>query len=228
MESDVPADTKARERSCSANRVDPDPTCYTSFGDDSTGPLALACSRGDALAGNGAAAPKSCLSSLEMRSSTAACGLLPAGEASTTTRITFFKSCLPFCPTEETDSAGTSTQYALYYNSSFWLNQLSTLSWRRVIQTKSKQNLVFDPGGSKGRLHPCPFWGTWCMLLCGEVLVLKRLVVICSFFFTEGGPRNIIFRSKVQATRTYCGRPLFLRSQAVLKRAHRQGRLEGI
>ena len=33
---------------------------------------------------------------------------------------------------------------------------------------------------------------------------------------TEGGPRNIIFRSEVQATRTYCGRSLFLRSQAGL------------
>ena len=26
---------------------------------------------------------------------------------------------------------------------------------------------------------------------------------------TEGGPRNIILRSGVQATRTYCGRSLF-------------------
>ena len=28
-------------------------------------------------------------------------------------------------------------------------------------------------------------------------------------FLTERGPRNIIFRSEVQATRTYCGRTLF-------------------
>ena len=28
-------------------------------------------------------------------------------------------------------------------------------------------------------------------------------------FFTEGGPRDIIFRSEIQATRTYCGRSLF-------------------
>ena len=49
--------------SCSANRVDPDPICSTSFGDNCTGPPALPCSR-DALIGNGAAAPKSCLSPL--------------------------------------------------------------------------------------------------------------------------------------------------------------------
>ena len=34
---------------CSANQVDPDPMCLTSFGDDSTGPPALPCSRDDAL-----------------------------------------------------------------------------------------------------------------------------------------------------------------------------------
>ena len=28
-------------------------------------------------------------------------------------------------------------------------------------------------------------------------------------FLTEGGPRNIIFRSEVQAIRTYCDRSLF-------------------
>ena len=80
-EADVQADKKTRERtegastvvqaihgdSCSANRVDPDPMYSTSFGGDSTGPPALPYSRDDALVGNGAAVPKSCLSSLEMR-----------------------------------------------------------------------------------------------------------------------------------------------------------------
>ena len=53
--------------SCSANRVDPDTMCSTSFGGDSTRSPALLCSRDDALVGNGTAAPKSCLSPLEMR-----------------------------------------------------------------------------------------------------------------------------------------------------------------
>ena len=115
MEADVPSDANTDERtegaatavqakhgdSCFANRVDPDPMCLTSFGDDSTGPPALPCSRDDALEGNGAAAPKSCLSPLVMRTPTAAGGLLPAGTISTATRTTFDQSPLWFCPTEE-------------------------------------------------------------------------------------------------------------------------------
>ena len=103
MEADVPSDTKARKRtegaaaavqaehgdSCPANRIDPDPMCLTSFDDDSTGPPALPCSRDDALVGNGATPPKSCLSHLEVRTPSAAGGLLSAGTASTATRTTF-------------------------------------------------------------------------------------------------------------------------------------------
>ena len=112
--------------------------CLTSFGDDSAGPPALPCSRGGALVGNGAAAPKSCLSPLEMHSPTATGGLLPTGKASTTTRITFYQPRFRFCPTEETNSERTSTQYALHY-SSFWWKQLPAPSWRRFIQTNSRQ-----------------------------------------------------------------------------------------
>ena len=88
LEANWQAGTKTRERtegaatavqamhgnSCSANRVDPDPICSTSFGVDCTEPPGLPCSREDALVDNGAAAPKSCLSPLEMRS--------PIGESS--------------------------------------------------------------------------------------------------------------------------------------------------
>ena len=59
MEADGPADTKTRKRtegaativqamhgdSCSANRVDPEPMCSTSFGNNSTGPPEPPCSR---------------------------------------------------------------------------------------------------------------------------------------------------------------------------------------
>ena len=132
MVADGQADTKTRERtegaatavqamhgdSCSANRVDPDPICSTSFGDDCTGPPALPCSREDALIDKGAAAPKSCLSPLEMRTPIATGGSLPAGETSTATKTTFDHSILWFCLIEET-ILRTSTPYALYYNSSF-------------------------------------------------------------------------------------------------------------
>ena len=114
MEADLPADTKTRERtegaaiavqamhgdSFSANLVDPNPKSSTSFGDDSAGRRALHCSTDDALVDSGAVAPKSYLSPLEMGSPTAASGLVPAGKASTTTRITFYQPRLRFCPTE--------------------------------------------------------------------------------------------------------------------------------
>ena len=79
MEADGLSDTKNRERtegaakavqavhgdSPFANRVDPDPICSTSFS-VKVEPPALPC-RDDVLVENDAAAPKSCLSSLEMR-----------------------------------------------------------------------------------------------------------------------------------------------------------------
>ena len=102
MEVDGPANTKTRERtegaatavqaihgdSCSADRIDLDPMYYTSFSDDCTGPPAPPCLGENALVDNGAAAPKSCLPSLEMHSPSAAGGLLPTGETSTATKIT--------------------------------------------------------------------------------------------------------------------------------------------
>ena len=111
MEVDEPADTKTRERtegtvkavqvmhgnSFSASRVDPGPkTNSTSFGVKAR-PPALPC-RDGVVVENGAAAPKSCLSPfLEIRTTTAAGGLLPTGKTSTPTRTTFDYSTLWFC-----------------------------------------------------------------------------------------------------------------------------------
>ena len=103
MEADVKTDKKTRERtegaaaavqakhgdSCSARRVQAGPKSSTSFGDDFTGPLSLPFSRDDVLVGNGAEAPKVYLSPLEMRTPTAAGGLLPTDTTSTVTRTTF-------------------------------------------------------------------------------------------------------------------------------------------
>ena len=56
------------------------------------------------------------------------------------------------------------------HDGSFWRNNLLAVpSCRRVIETKSGQNLMFDPGGSKGRLRACPFLGMWRALLCGKI-----------------------------------------------------------
>ena len=124
-EADILADKKTREctegaatavqamhgDSFSANRVDPDPMCSTIIGVQAE-PPALPCR--DDLVENGAAAPKSCLSLLEMHTPTAAGGLLPTGEASITAMITFYQPRLRFCRTEETNSERTSTQCAFY------------------------------------------------------------------------------------------------------------------
>ena len=113
MEADVPADNKNHERtegaatavqakhgdSCTAKRVQAGPTCSTNFGVKAE-PSALPC-RDDVLVENGAAAPKSYFSSLEIRTPTAAGGLLPTKKNSTATRTTFHYLPLWFYPSEE-------------------------------------------------------------------------------------------------------------------------------
>ena len=74
-------------------------TNSTSFG-VKAGPPALPC-RDDVVVESGDAAPRSCLPSLEMRSPTAAGGLLPTGEVSTATRTTSNEPLLWFYATEE-------------------------------------------------------------------------------------------------------------------------------
>ena len=151
-----------------AHRVDPGPkTSSTSFGVMAEPPAFLA--RYDVVVENGVAAPKSCLPSLEMRSPTAASDLLLTGEASTATRITFNQPPLRFYSIEETVSKTNLRNRILYvsYDSSF----LHTAhSCRRVIETKSGENSIFDPGGFQVRLRACPFLGSWRALLYGEVM----------------------------------------------------------
>ena len=101
--------------SFSANRINPDPICSISFG-VKVKSLALSC-RNDVVVKNGAAAPKSCLSPLEMCSSRTANDLLPAGMATTTaTWISFPQLPLWFCQTEET-ILRTSIIYVPYFSS---------------------------------------------------------------------------------------------------------------
>ena len=60
--------------------------------------------------------------------------------------------------------------YVPYISSFGEINNQQAPFWPRAIETKSGQNLVFDSGGSTGRLRACPFFGTWRALLCGEVM----------------------------------------------------------
>ena len=134
MEADVPAEEKTRERTegaakavqamhgdrFSANRVQAGPKITSTSFSVKAEPFALPC-RDDVLVENGAAAPKSCLSPLKMRTPTAAGGLLHTGKTSSATRTTFDQPPLRFYSTEETNSEKTSTQSASY-DSSCWRN----------------------------------------------------------------------------------------------------------
>ena len=187
MEANRPSDTKTRKHaegaakavqamhgdSFSANGVDPDPICSTSFG-VKVEPPALP-RRDDVVVENGAwvensaAVSKSCLTPLEMCTTTAAGGLLPTGKTITATWTTLDQLTLWLYLTEET-KLKISTPSASY-DSSFWRNYLlAAPSCRRVIAKKSGQNRMLDPGGSEDRRCVCPFLGAWRALLCEKVM----------------------------------------------------------
>ena len=156
------------EDSCTVQRFQDGPKTSTCFGVMAK-PPDFPC-REDVLAENGAAAPKSCLPSLEMRTTTAAGGLLPTSEISTATKTTFNQPPLRVS-TEETNCKKTSTPYVSHDSSFFQKNNLhAASSCRRVIETKSGENRTFDSGSSLGRLRACPFLRSWRALLCGEVM----------------------------------------------------------
>ena len=115
--------------------------------------------RDDVLVENGAASPKSCLPFLEMRSPSAAGGLLPTGEAPTANTTPFNQFSFRLYSTEETDSKTNWRTRILYVScdSSF---VPAAHSYRMAIETKSGENRTFDPGGSQGRLRACPFLGS--------------------------------------------------------------------
>ena len=160
----------------SARRVEPGPNINsTSFGVKAE-PPALPCSD-DVVVESGNAASESCLPSLKMRSSTAAGGLVPTGEASTVSETTSNEPLLRFYETEEInpeadskmEDSWTLTPSASYDSSSF-RRLFATPYCYRVVETKSRQNRTFDPGGSRGHLRACPFLESWRALVCGEIL----------------------------------------------------------
>ena len=104
----------------------------------------------DVLVEGGAMSPESCLASLEMRSSTAAGGLVPTGETSTATETTINKPLLQSYSSEEENSKNKNLRTSIpsaWYDSSF-LKLLPAPSDLRDIETKPMQNRTFDPGGS--------------------------------------------------------------------------------
>ena len=124
----------------------------------------------------------------------AAGGLVPTGEASTAAETNFNQPPLRFHSTEESDSEAssketnlrTSTQYASYYSSVFQESNLSAAPYyRRVVETKSRQNRTFDPGGLQGHLHACLFLGSWRTLVCGKVVRAGAAGKDCSSFLED-------------------------------------------
>ena len=119
---------------------------------DYTEPPALPC-RDDALVNQGHEVAKPRLSPVEIRKSTSAGSFLHAGATSITkTQGTNFPPLLlpwSFRETSEEKNIFTTRQTFAKYNR----------SWHpKVIETKSRQNMVFDPGGLSGCLCGCPFW----------------------------------------------------------------------
>ena len=184
MEADGQANTKTRERtegaaaavqvmhgdSCTAQKVQNGQKTSISFG-VKTEPPDLPC-RDDVVVESGDAAPKLCLPSLEMRTTTAAGGLVPTGKTSTAIDTASNELLLRFYATEETNAnekkLWTSIPSA-WYGSSCW-KLLSAPSGLRVIETKPMQSVTFDPRGSQRRLRACPLLGSWRALLCREVI----------------------------------------------------------
>ena len=199
MEADGQANTKTRERTMgaaiavqampadgfSARRVEPGPnTNSTSFGVKAE-PPALPC-RDDVVVESGNAASESCLPSFDMRSSTAAGGLVPTSEVSTALETTSNEPLLRFYETEEmnpeTDSkmedSWTLTPSASYDSIRFWRLFAAPYCYR-VVETKSRQNRTFDPGGSRGHLCACVRW------FVARFYRLGQLVKSCSVFSEE-------------------------------------------
>ena len=188
MEADETSDTKTRERtegaaialqamqgdSCTtAQNVRDGPKTSISFG-VMPEPPDPPC-RKYVFVEDGATSPESCLPSLEMRTSTAAGRSVPTGEASTATETTVNKPLLQSYSSEEENSKKkhlwTSTLYVSYHSSVFQESNLPAAPYyRRVVETKSRQNKTFDPGGSQGHPRVCPFLGSWRALVCGEVI----------------------------------------------------------
>ena len=127
IKADVPPDAKTRGRtegaaaavqakhgdSCSAKRVQAGPTSSTTFGMKAEPP---ALSRSDdILVDIGAAAPKPCLSPVEMRTLTATGDLVPIGKTSTATMTISHQLSLWFCLTKEIKS-----RISQYATDCFW------------------------------------------------------------------------------------------------------------
>ena len=213
MEADVTEAKKTRERTEGA------PAAVQAKHGDSCS----AKSRDYVLVDIGAAAPKPCLSPVEMRTLTTAGRLLPTGRTSTATMAIFHQLPLWFCLTKEIKSR--TPQYALdRYIQQF----LKVGGLRNKVRANS--------GVQSRRLYRSfmrlPVFGSVARVaLWGGSSFGHWMVSEGTAFFGRWMARSHHLAGEVQANRlhhTYCGRSLFLRSQAGLKMSCRQRRHKAI
>ena len=217
------------EESCFTNRVNLDPKSTSICFGVRADPPAVPC-RDGVLVDNGAAAPKSCLPPLETRSPKVAGALLPTGEASVTTRTTYNQPPLRLYSTEEMNSKTTNLITPIlsfsYDSSFFWKNNMSTApSCRRVIETKSGQNVMFNSQTVlKVVSAPARFRdrGARCFVV-RFLYVLGQLRAICSVFCGWKEVRGISFPGARYKQLDRC-----FSTAADSKRSCRRGRLEVI
>ena len=198
------ADQAKREDSCSANQVDPDQMCLTSFGNDSTGPPALPCLRDHALVDKGAAAPKPCLSPSEMRTLTTSGSLLPTGTASTAMRTIFPRSVFSW-------SLGETKKRTSQLN-----NQLAPPHWR-VIQSKSRKLLCSILSVLQVVYASARFWENGARCFVGRFSSGRRTVPEAGAVFVRW-KTGTYFPERGTSGRTNYGRPLSLCSEAVSRK----------
>ena len=203
MKADGQAGTETRERtegtatavqamhgdSCSANRVDPGPkTTLPSFGVKADPPT-FPC-RDGVLVDNGAAAPKSGLPPLEMRSPTAAGGLLPTGEASIATRTTYNPPPIRLFDRGDEfkgDKFKDPNSTRFVDSTFFWKNNLPVAPChRRKIGCLVQAVLKVVSASAR-------FWKRGARFFLVRLYVLERLVEICSVFFDWKKVRGILF-----------------------------------
>ena len=170
----------------SSARVDDGPTSLISFAMIAE-PPASEKYIGNALIDKGAEAPKSCLSPGEMRTKASAGGLLPAGTASTVMRAIFPRPFFSWSLGEDTKERTGQTKF----------NQLAPLSWRTVIQIKSTQTLVIDPGGCSGHLPTrLPVSGRAMRVAWGRGSFERRMISEAGTCFCWTEDLNIIFKRR--------------------------------
>ena len=138
-----------------ASGVDPGPkTNSANFGVKAE-PPALPC-RDDVVVKNGTAAPKSCLSPLEMRT-TVAYGLLPTGETSTAIKTTSDYSTIWFCQAEETHFKRISILPAWYHSNFREINYLPSIAGGSLRRNLGKIGCSIQVVLKVVSVPPC-FW----------------------------------------------------------------------